>query len=369
MLTGASGSLGAHLLSKLAPRTDVARVYCLIRASSDEYAQKRLLKSLESRGLLNVVSRQALGKVVCLASSLSSPSLGLNKEQFEEIARNAVAVYHCAWTVNFNQRLESFEKDGIAGVYHLINLCTKSERPRPARLLFFSSIGAIMRTKEDPIPERLPSSLEDAQPNGYSRSKQLAERLCLRAATEANVPVGILRIGQIIGDKTNGIWNESEATPLMIRSAETIGALPVLDEELRWLAVDDVAQISVEIGTSDRLAGTVFNIVNPRSLHWTGDLLPLLERSGLKFETVQPAEWLARLRNSNPDVAVNPPMKLLDYFSRQCESHGSNPGRKWATNEAVNASSTFAKAMPPDERLITTIVSHLRGVWENPNVA
>lgn len=47
----------------------------------------------------------------------------------------------------------------------------------------------------------------------------------------------ILRVGQLCGDTVSGRWNEKEGWPLMIRTAEEIGCLPILEEvSLRSLA-------------------------------------------------------------------------------------------------------------------------------------
>jgi len=42
--------------------------------------------------------------------------------------------------------------------------------------------------------------------------------------------VHVLRIGQLCGDTSKGYWNEKEGWPLLIRTAETTGVLPELDE-------------------------------------------------------------------------------------------------------------------------------------------
>ena len=85
----------------------------------------------------------------------------------------------------------------------------------------------------------------------------------------------ILRIGQIIGDTKNGIWNANEAIPMTLQTAITIKALPQLDEWHYWLPVDQVAKTIVEITQSNAPSG-VANIVNPNAFHWTKDLLPSL---------------------------------------------------------------------------------------------
>lgn len=40
----------------------------------------------------------------------------------------------------------------------------------------------------------------------------------------------VFRIGQLTGDEATAAWNDTEAVPLMIRSAISTGALPALDE-------------------------------------------------------------------------------------------------------------------------------------------
>lgn len=40
----------------------------------------------------------------------------------------------------------------------------------------------------------------------------------------------MLRIGQLCGDTKGGVWNETEAWPLMFASANTVGCLPELNE-------------------------------------------------------------------------------------------------------------------------------------------
>lgn len=42
--------------------------------------------------------------------------------------------------------------------------------------------------------------------------------------------MSVMRVGQLCGDTVSGIWNESEGWPLMIRTANEVGALPEIDE-------------------------------------------------------------------------------------------------------------------------------------------
>jgi len=70
---------------------------------------------------------------------------------------------------------------------------------------------------------------------GYARSKLVTEYICHAAAAKAGIAARVLRVGQIVGDTHFGMWNATEAIPLTIQSATTIGALPVIsngDEEV-----------------------------------------------------------------------------------------------------------------------------------------
>jgi hypothetical protein len=51
----------------------------------------------------------------------------------------------------------------------------------------------------------------------------------------------------------------------------------------------------------------------------------MLRAAGLTFEQVTEQEWLARLAASNPDPAVNPTIKLLDFYKSKYAKPRSGP--------------------------------------------
>jgi thioester reductase-like protein len=163
-------------------------------------------------------------------------------------------------------------------------------------------------------------SLEYAQNMGYAQSKLVAENICVNAANSYGIPTRVLRVGQVIADTVHGIWNNTEAIPLMMQAGLTIGAIPRLDESPLWLPVDVVAATVLEISISDAATG-IMNVVNHQSFHWTRDLIPALHAAGLKFSEPSPKEWVALLRNSNADPVANPPIKLFDFFARCVFAH------------------------------------------------
>lgn len=72
--------------------------------------------------------------------------------------------------------------------------------------------------------------ISHVQGTGYARSKYVAERIVHNAAKDVGADARVLRIGQLAGDSKIGEWNTTEGIPLMIQTATTLGALPMLDE-------------------------------------------------------------------------------------------------------------------------------------------
>lgn len=233
-----------------------------------------------------------------------------------------------AWAVNFNLGIRSFEEQHIKGVHNLIQLSLSVSSPTPARFFFCSSISTALGTPPPAtIPEAAIFDLKAALPQGYARSKLVAEHISRNAARDAGALTRILRIGQIVGDGKMGLWNDNEAVPLIVRSALTLQMLPALDETESWLPVDTLTAAILDIagippGTipaSDSDTDLVYNLENPHTFSWTDSFLPELRRSGLEFSTVPVAEWLQKLRDyekNGGDPGRNPAVKLMDHFEK-----------------------------------------------------
>ncbi|KDN71051.1 putative male sterility protein [Colletotrichum sublineola] len=368
--TGATGSLGAHIVTKLAADPTIKTIYCFTRASSDADAARRVKSSLIQRRLYHSLPASSRRKLVALATDLADPKLGLVEETYDHVKRDLRLVIHAAWSVNFNMRLSSFEKSNIAGVNHLITLCKQAgnagtEGSSPASFNFCSSVSTVVRATTTPVPEAAPE-LEWAQGMGYAQSKVVAEHLCARA-TNAGIKARVLRIGQIVADTRHGIWNATEAIPLMLQTAITVGALPKLRETPSWLPVDTVAQGVVDISLSDA-DGVFANVVNARTFSWTDELLPALRAAGLEFDEVEPKEWIRRLRASNPDPIANPPIKLVDFFASKYDRDEFSPSKTYATDNACSLSPALAQAPVLDQQLVNNFVRYFKANhWVEPN--
>ncbi|KAG2146015.1 putative aminoadipate reductase [Suillus bovinus] len=324
VLTGATGSLGAYILDELLSDPSVATVYCLCRARDDADASGRIAASMKTRKLLSRYE-QVQTRVKALASDLSTDKLGLQTDMYNEIATRATLIIHNAWAVNFNlgisRQSNSFEPH-IRGAVNLINLALASPHPRPADFYFASSISAVAAWRgPGSIPEAITDDPSVAQEMGYAQSKWITEKLCQVASQQTPIRAGVLRIGQMVGDSRNGVWNETEAISLIIKCTDTIGILPNLEESVSWLPVDYAAKAIIDLVNIPPQCSPlgecpVWNVIHPKLVPWTS-ILSSLQHAGLKFKTLPRHEWIKALRASPADEVNNPSRKLLTFFENR----------------------------------------------------
>ena len=224
ILTGATGSIGAHTVAQLTADSKIEKIYCLVRGAEP---LQRVLNSLEERRL--EIPEAGKAKIVALASDLSHRGFGLDPSVLAQMKSEVSLVIHIAWPVNFNIHLQSFEPH-IAGLHNLLQFCLSVHQPEPARMLFCSSISTAMNTPHSAsIAEAPIADFTYASQMGYSRSKLVSEQIICNSA-RAGARSYVLRIGQVVGDTAKGVWNDKEFIPSMVRSALTLKALPILRE-------------------------------------------------------------------------------------------------------------------------------------------
>ncbi|KAG0645595.1 Nonribosomal peptide synthase enzyme [Hyphodiscus hymeniophilus] len=366
ILTGATGSLGSHILSHLIALPTVSKIYCLFRPSHTSASQtplSRLESALKARDLSLLPSP----KVVALTSDLSTPTLGLETQTLSKLRSETTHIIHCAWEVNFALPIQSFTPQ-LASLQNLLNLSLSTPFSSPARLLFCSSIGTAMATPSTAscsrveIPETPIADMRHCSATGYARSKLVAEKMIEHATTTAGAKATVLRIGQIVPSAGAGsaLWNEKEMIPLLIRSALTTGVLPDRpggSDGCSWIDVDVLSQAILEIGGIGILADPagpkkvdekektrlVYNLVHPHPFSWKTSFLPALRAAGLEFQTVGWAEWLSKLGESEADVEKNPSRKLLGFWEKGPRAGGEREV-VFSTRDAEESSEALRKS-------------------------
>ncbi|UTT93952.1 hypothetical protein NDA17_005095 [Ustilago hordei] len=271
VLTGATGSLGAHVVDQLRRKQTVSQIICLNRAANHQEAAKRTRDSLEARGLPPLEEGSST-EVVSLAVDLSKDNLGLSRQGYAEISSKVTCVIHNGWPVNFNMSVDSFQSV-LEGSVQLMNLAGQSTGTATPRFIFSSSVSVALDYPGTVIPETSFDNLENTASMGYAQSKWI--------------------------------------------SAQTIGCIPGDADDLYWLPVDVAGLITAQLTTAQLGRDCeLVHAVSDEAMPWKKALGTLAEEQNLgkTFEAVPYTEWLKRLEGSDQNPSRNPMIKLLDHF-------------------------------------------------------
>ena len=300
-----------------------------------------------------------------MTAKLGDPNLGLSKGTYNSIQKQATVIIHAAWAVNFSMRLRSFVKDHISGLRHLLDLAMHSPRKTPPRFVFCSSTASVLGSVvNNPIVEAISHDPKAASPLGYSRSKWVAESICEQAYAQTRVKgrIEVARIGQLCGDTVNGVWNVTEAWPLMLSTVDITRSLPDLErEKLDWLPVDTAAQAVIQLALSVEAIEIpeipVYHLINEhKKPTWREMLMWMKTLCTGPFNMVPPEIWVEQLENLGSDHANHPAKKLLGLWknaycadsTREDNNDGNNEVR-FITDRTRKAASAIQNVRPIDE--------------------
>ncbi|KAI7859649.1 hypothetical protein BDC45DRAFT_590210 [Circinella umbellata] len=351
LLSGATGSLGAFMLRDLILSPQVKKVYCLVRGTN--YMQ-RLVKSFQDR-LLDTSLLKNTGKVEALPMELNEPYLGWGEEKCSKLKKEVTIVQHCAWLLDFNHPVQHFDRECIQGMYNLLQFAYRRENPIHFHAV--SSISATAACGKPSVPEiPLPKNPHIAMPMGYAQSKYIVEHLFNFLTKQKNFPCIVERMGQVVGDSVHGVWNISEQYPLLMVGGTQLGLMPNLKGiNVDWLPVDYAAKSIVEIMLKMGHAELqtiqqqgYYHIVNPNRVDWY-EVLKTMNACGMKFDVVEPEEWV-RVLSKHQD---NPAYRLMSFFEDNFKSsHGEQSMPVWETEKTVQVAPVLAESPAFSEALL-----------------
>jgi len=321
VLTGTTGTLGAHLLEELATNPEISSIFCLNRSLlAEQHWHDRCVQR-------NISGHPERAMVEFFTVNFGIEDFGLDYSTQSKFTKSCDLIIHAAWKVDFNQDLSSFA-DNIKSVLTLANWSISSTtRPRIGFLSSISSVGPWNPTYNSGqgIPEAPIEDWEAAPSIGYSESKQISERLLDRAATESGIPVIILRVGQIGGSTTTtqAKWKQQELVPSMLKTSRSIGLIPADLPPVDWVPLNTISKIVTELAFYDvqsvSRTPSYYHVINPRPTPWR-ELIPEVEvQCGPGVRVVPLSDWVKKLRTYDAtemkEVSSKPALKMLNFFS------------------------------------------------------
>ncbi|OCL13142.1 non-reducing polyketide synthase 1 [Glonium stellatum] len=321
LVTGATGSLGSHLVAHLASLPSVKKIYCLNRYSSIE-AELRQHQALKTRGLS--LEQSALSKIRAYQADAAKPILGLQSSEYEDLAQSITHIIHNAWPMSITRPINAFESQ-FKVMQNLIRLaCEASSNGQHGSRITFQFISSIATVGYYPlwrgttcVPEER-MSVNSVLPTGYGDAKLVCERMLdetLHKYPHQFRPMAV-RIGQIAGSNTSGYWNPIEHFAFLIKSSQTLKALPDFEGELSWCPVNDVSAALSELLISDVTPYPIYHIENPARQSWR-DMISILGGTlNVPRTNVVPFHaWIRLVRQFPGSTDIdNPAAKLVDFL-------------------------------------------------------
>ncbi|KAF2993633.1 putative PKS-like protein biosynthetic cluster [Neopestalotiopsis sp. 37M] len=325
LITGATGSLGTHLVKEFADRADVGSVICLNRQGSSVAVtpEVRQLEAMTSRGV--TIDAVARAKLRFIETDSSRARLGLNEEEYAALTRQVTSILHNAWPMSGNRPIKGFEA-AFTTLRNLIDLARDAAGLRATyqqkiNFQFISSIGVVghypLWSGETTVPEERMEP-RSVLPNGYCDSKFTCERILdetLHRYPEYFHTMSA-RLGQVAGSKTSGYWNPVEHFCFLVKSSKNLKVLPRLEGNLTWCPVNDMAAALSELLLLPYRPQPIYHIDNPVPQPWSDMVQMLATELDIPRSNIIPFDdWVARVRRSSlaPEVD-NPAARLIDFL-------------------------------------------------------
>ncbi|XXG95999.1 hypothetical protein Hte_002276 [Hypoxylon texense] len=371
VVTGATGSLGAHLVQQFAEHPGVATVVCVNRPSSMPVDQRQD-DAFNNRGIR--LSPDARRKLRVLETDMSKPNLGLPPTEYTWLAQNGTHIVHNAWPMSGTRPIRAFEPQfqslrnllDLARSMAIRDLGNSSGSGGRARIGFqlVSSIGVVGYAGEPRVLERR-VPMAAVLPGGYTEAKWACERMLdetLHRYPQLFRPT-VARPGQIAGSTASGYWNPVEHFAFLVKSAQTLRTWPDFDGVLQWLPVDTCARVMAElllplrIGDEQQTAVPdddddddtfpVYHIDNPVGQPWKAMSPVLAAALGIPPHRIIPfADWIKRVRRSPLSAETeNPAARLADFLEFHFERMSCG-GLVLDTRRAQQHSGTLAREGP-----------------------
>ncbi|MCT9933569.1 thioester reductase domain-containing protein [Planotetraspora sp. A-T 1434] len=341
LLTGATGYLGAHLLGALLEGTD-HRVHCLVRASTEAEAGRRLRRVMREHGIADSE------RVIPVPGDLERPLLGLSEDAFDRLGAEVDAIYHCGAVVHFTLPYAALRDCNVLGTQEVLRLAVR-HRLKPVHHVSTTAVFSADRDGE--IGEDAVQTSGEVLPTGYAQSKWVAERLA-EAARERGIPVAVYRPGAVTGDTRTSASRPDDAIWRMLKGCLQLGLAPDIGTGIVGAPADYVSRAIVHLARTPSPSGT-FHLIGTRATPWR-EVFGTVRDLGYRLETVDYLDWLSRLDDLREEDG-NALFPLVHQFARTQEP-ASAPFTCRATSAALSGSGV--ECPPLDAELLRTYIRH-----------
>ena len=293
LLTGCTGFLGSHLLAEMLS-TSSSEVSCIVRAPDKRAAVSRVKAAVETWGLWDD-SYETCFNVFC--GDVGKPFLGLDTDEYLDLARRVDTVYHSAAAVSFIAPFAELEEVNITGTVEILRFASTLT---PKRLTYVSTLSVFFNAniqiccgKEAPV-----NDLHTGLVTGYAQCKWVSEQLVHEFARLGGHAL-ILRPGRLLGNTQTYRCPPDDFTIRLIESMLETKAAPnlydmgVFDWQLDLTPVDFCARLIHQL--SLRHTTGIRHIINKNTISYE----IMVSALGGHVRQIRYSKWLQIITRSS----------------------------------------------------------------------
>ncbi|GFF30084.1 lovastatin nonaketide synthase [Aspergillus udagawae] len=293
-MTGATGYLGAFFLALLSGLPQVKKIACLVRAKDVASGVSRIKEALAGYGLPFDCEQ----KLRIIPGDISSATLGLRTEEFDELAQWSSVIFHFACYANYTLPYSSHREANVLG---LVNVLRFANTGRSKPLHYVSSISACgvagyFSGQVIPEDQRPLFDLDIVKQHiGYTQSKVVAEHIAWNAISNG-LPLTIYRPGFVTGHSITGASKPQDFINRLMSNCLRIRSYPVAPHARnQFIPVDFVCSSMLRISLSSENLCHAFNLVRPdqaQTVTWEETFEILSQNCTMPLRRVSPSQWI-----------------------------------------------------------------------------
>ncbi|HWK03652.1 MAG TPA: amino acid adenylation domain-containing protein [Puia sp.] len=313
LLTGATGYLGAHVLSQLLTGFPSIHVFVIVRAGNNKDAMERLTAKLKYY-FGNDLYSAALNRITILAADLADERFGLKPADYAYLETTIDAVINCAANVRHYGSKYDFQRDNIDTVTSLIGFSTGGKPKDFHHVSTLSIATGRLKDRENVFFTEFDCDKGQVIDNLYSWSKLEAEKKIL-AAGEMGLSFNIYRVSNLSFDSITGVFQENIDTNAFyarMRSFIELGYIPAFEKQWEFSPVDQVAKAILSLFDKPYLTGTTHHIHNPYGLS-TRTFAEYTEKAGLGLSIMDTRDFIQYILDNYENHRQTIDRLLLHY--------------------------------------------------------
>ena len=282
LLTGATGFVGAQLLTTLLAADEVDVVSCVVRADSINAARLKIASACRAQSLQDASQSE---KLQIILGDLAREDWGLSAQELQAIAKPITAVIHNGAVTSVVRDYQSLKAVNVDATQTAMKIAHISGAP----LHYISTIAI---GDKDSLPEEF-VEFHPYLLDGYQQSKWASESL-LATRSAFGQPISIYRLPRVVGDSKIGAINPKDLIWQIAAASSRAGFMPELDFSEPWLAANEAAEFIVTCMLKQKHG--IYNCVPNKQVSIKQVLNKIQSQCDLSFLPID--QWLSAIAKS-----------------------------------------------------------------------